>query len=66
MVGNHIWAYDLQRDTETRLTFGPGAQTGPVWTPDGRYLVFNNRGGNDGLSWIRADGAGKAGLLAEI
>ena len=28
----------------------------PVWSPDGRYIVFD---GNGGLFWTRSDGAGK-------
>jgi hypothetical protein len=28
---------------------------GPIWSPDGRYIVY---GTQEGLSWTRADGAG--------
>jgi serine/threonine-protein kinase len=39
-----IWVYDPQRDTSTRLTFGGGfVNQWPVWTPDGRYVVFASR-----------------------
>jgi serine/threonine-protein kinase len=51
-----IWVYNWDRDTMTRLTFdGKGNQL-PIWSPDGRYIVF---GSSEGLSWTRADGAGK-------
>ena len=49
-----IWIYDWQRGIKTRLTNGLVA-TFPVWSPDGRFLVFEGRGG---IFWIRADGAG--------
>jgi Tol biopolymer transport system component len=51
-----IWVYDL-RGARTRLTVGPGVNTDPVWSPDGRYVVFQASGG--GLSWTPADGADK-------
>ena len=37
--GTDIWVYDWQRDTMTRLTF-TGNSPAPVWSPDGRYIVF--------------------------
>jgi len=51
-----IWVYDLGRDTMTRMTFDGKVNQGPTWSPDGRYIVFGDR---EGLSWTRADGAGK-------
>jgi eukaryotic-like serine/threonine-protein kinase len=50
-----IWIYDLQRDTLSRLTSG-GALS-PVWTPDGRYIVFGSLA--SGMFWTRADGSRK-------
>jgi Tol biopolymer transport system component len=50
------WIYDWKRDTMTRLTFGSGLATHPVWFPDGRHLIYLGEGG---LFWIRADGSGK-------
>ena len=35
-----IWIYEWSRDVLTRLTVNAGANTYPVWTPDGRRLVF--------------------------
>jgi len=54
--GSDIWVYEARRDTMTRLTFGGGANVAPVWSPDGRYIVFQGPGG---IWWVRADGAGK-------
>jgi Tol biopolymer transport system component/predicted Ser/Thr protein kinase len=47
--------YELRRDTFTRLTVPGGQISSPVWSPDGRYLVFIGTG----MFWIRSDGAGQ-------
>jgi len=60
--GKDIWAYDWQRDTMTRLTFS-GDVNNPVWSPDGRYIVFWAVGG--GMPVTRADGAGKPQPLTQ-
>ncbi len=57
-----ICVYDLRRETMTRLTFG-GGPTNPIWSPDGRYIVFGVAG--KGMSWTRADGAGKPQPLTQ-
>ena len=51
-----IWIYDLRRHGTARLTWDGNVNQLPVWTPDGRYIVFQDQ---EGLSWARADGAGK-------
>ena len=59
-----IWIYDLERETQTRLTFTE-EDTGPLaWTPDGKHLVFIS-GPPDAhrVMWIRADGAGEPQVL---
>lgn len=56
-----IWVYEARRDTMTRLTFG-GYNIVPVWSPDGRYIVFYGRGG---IWWVRSDGAGTPRLLIQ-
>jgi Tol biopolymer transport system component len=55
-----IWAYDFGREAMTRITFDGKANRGPIWSFDGRHIVFR---GADGLSWTRADGASKPQLL---
>jgi WD40 repeat protein/predicted Ser/Thr protein kinase len=47
-----VWIYDLRRDTLSPLT---GERNGnhPVWTPDGKYIVYQASGG---MSYARADG----------
>ncbi|HEX2455531.1 MAG TPA: protein kinase, partial [Vicinamibacterales bacterium] len=61
---NDIWVWDLARRTLDRLTFGRAPDFGPVWTPDGRRLVFfSEREGWAGLQWQPADGPGNAEKL---
>jgi serine/threonine-protein kinase len=59
---SNVWVYDLLRDAFAKLTFGNGSGD-PVWSLDGRYLIFASLGA--GLSWTRADGAGQAQRLIE-
>jgi Tol biopolymer transport system component len=42
-VGNYkLWIYDLFREKQTRLTFGVDRESYPVWTPDGKSVVFGS------------------------
>ncbi|HEY4362905.1 MAG TPA: protein kinase [Bryobacteraceae bacterium] len=54
--GRNIWVYDLAHDALNRLT-SSGVNDVPVWTPDGRYIVFSSLG--NAISWTRSDGAGQ-------
>lgn len=61
-----IWTWDLVRETLTRLTFDPGQDEFPVWSPDSRRIAFaSTRGGGAGLFWRAADGSGPLEQLAE-
>jgi serine/threonine-protein kinase len=57
-----LWIYDSQRGSKTRLTNGMGVNAYPVWSPDGRFVVFQSAGG---IFWTRADGAGKPQPLTQ-
>ncbi|HSN68071.1 MAG TPA: hypothetical protein VLV48_02435, partial [Thermoanaerobaculia bacterium] len=37
-----IWIIDVVRGTRSRLTFDPGAETGPIWSPDGSTVVYGS------------------------
>ena len=64
-IGN-IWVLDLARLTLTRLTFLPNGGRGPLWTADGRRILFNSGlGGGGNLFWQAADGSGDAERLLE-
>ena len=59
-VANYeLWLYDLSREKETRLTFGPYRNSFPIWAPDEKTLVFtsNNKGPYD-MFEKRSDSAG--------
>jgi Tol biopolymer transport system component len=56
-----IWLYDLGRDTLTRLTFEGSQNVDPLWTPDGKRIVF--KGAKNRLFWQPADGSASAELL---
>jgi len=58
-----VWVYDPQRDAMTRLTFGGAIFDDPIWSPDGKYVVFTSYG--HGMFQARADGAGQPKALIE-
>ena len=61
-----LWIWDLSRTTLTRATFDPGADVFPMWTPDGRRLIFSSaRAGILNLFWQAADGTGTVERLTD-
>jgi Tol biopolymer transport system component len=63
-----IWVYDLARDLITPVTSDPADDSVPVWTPDGRRLVFasTRSGGKIANLYLQlADGSGVAERLTE-
>lgn len=47
-----IWILDLKRQTLTRLTSDPVLDRIPVWTRDGRRIIFSSdRDGSNSLFW---------------
>ena len=55
-----VWIYDLERETNTRLTFDPSADVDPIWTPDDERVIFgsNRDGGPNNLYWKASNGTG--------
>ena len=37
-----VWVYDIARRTQTRLTFAPGIDAYPIWSPDDTRIVFTS------------------------
>ena len=64
---NDIWIWDFARQTLSRFTFEVAQDQYPVWTLDGRRLIFDSRrtGGQANLFWQAADGTGAAEQLTK-
>jgi serine/threonine protein kinase/Tol biopolymer transport system component len=64
-----IWIYDWARDNSMQLTFDAFRDTNPVWTPDGKRIVFASDrakpGGPRNLYWVNADGTGALTRLTD-
>jgi len=61
-----IWIRDLERGVNSRFTFDPENDTDPVWSPDGRTILFaSDRNDKHGLYRKDASGAGEPELLLE-
>ena len=64
---NDVWIWDFVRQTLTRLTRDPGLNRGPIWTPDGRHVVFSvGSDAGEPIFWHRADGSGSSERLTQV
>ena len=58
-----IWTYDVSRAVATRLTLQTGTEWFPLWSADGRELIYNRTAPDPGLYAQAADGSGSARQL---
>jgi len=66
--GRHvdIWIHDLVNDASARLTFGPGLDELPVWSPEAKRIAYSaNHNLNYGLYQKSADGSGSEQEMAK-
>jgi Tol biopolymer transport system component len=64
--GQDIYVLDLERDATSRVSFLPGLNSNPLWSPDGKYIVFRSMSpALPGTYWVRADGSGEAQRLTD-
>ena len=62
--GLDLWIHDLQRGTRSPLTSGNASNLRPLWSRDGRRIVFaSNRGGDWDIYSQPADGSRPAEAL---
>jgi len=63
---NDIWIWDFERKMLTPLTRDPGEDQHPLWTRDGKRIIFSsNRSGVFNLWWQAADGTGEPEQLTK-
>jgi serine/threonine-protein kinase len=57
----HIWTWDLARENKDRLTSDDYNNTDPIWSPDGKRIIFRSirEGTRNTLFCKTADGAGE-------
>jgi eukaryotic-like serine/threonine-protein kinase len=60
-VNSDLFVWNLPRGPMTRLTSDPATETAPLWTRDGRSIVFNN--GDGKLVRVPADNTSGAEVL---
>jgi serine/threonine protein kinase/Tol biopolymer transport system component len=62
-----IWIWDLIRENLSRLTFDEADDGTPMWTPDGKRIVFASaRDGLTSIFWKAADGTGEVEKLGSV
>lgn len=63
---HHLWIYDLKRNAKSQFTFGSSGEAEPVWSPDGKKIVFaSERKGHTDLYWKSVAGLESEALLLE-
>jgi len=59
-----VWVLDLARNVRTRLTFGPVANTSPVWSADGKWIAYSGMSSDHNNIYRKpSDGSGAQELL---
>lgn len=48
-AGQNLWFYDVKRAALMRFTFDPRSEQAPIWSPDGKFVVFSR-----GILYLKA------------
>ena len=66
LASSDIWIYELARNVPTRFTFDPNFDGDPLWSADGKQIVFgSNRKGLRDIYQKASDGSGSEEILFE-
>jgi Tol biopolymer transport system component len=52
-AGGDVWIRDLLRGVSSRFTFDPALEVNPLWSPEGRRLVYTSRAKGPGDLYIK-------------
>lgn len=58
--GSHLWLSVTKDGKLSELPSSSKTQWAPLWTPDGRFIIFS---GGKTMEWMAADGSGNKGTL---
>ena len=62
-----VWIHEPARGAATRLTFDPALDQTPIWSPDGKQILYSsNRKGDFRLYLKNADGSGSDQEVASL
>src|SRR6266536_380871 len=66
LASSDIWIYELARNVPTRFTFDPNFDGDPLWSADGKQIVFgSSRKGFRNIYQKASDGSGSEEILFE-
>ena len=60
-----IWVTNLSAATPRQVTSGPEPDVNPMFTPDGKDILFTTYGAHTKIRRIAADGGGRASVVVE-
>ncbi len=63
-ANDDVWLYHIGRKNLSRVTFGGGNSGFPVWSADGKYIIYGSESGAGTVIYRKPwDGSGKAEVL---